>query len=536
MLPLGRRRRDDRGAVLVMTALIASVLMVFGAFAVDLGMQRVSRRDMQALADVVALDMAWEVDGIKTIDELALNTPNSDWNQALARSIARNSPSIGATPSVTLEVGYLDPAGDFQPMTLGTDKPTAVRARAASRVEFHLSPTDDGGSTQRWAVAANQDSACFGVGSYAVRLATKDSALLNRMLGDALGTTVLGYDGLVDANVSLLAITAALRAGSPNGVLDPSQVKLGDFVLATATALTNTPGADTADVGLLQAIYAQLDFPNKVVDLGKLVNVGTGNMSAIDATFNVLSLIHGAAIVADGNHLLGVPTLGVTLPSVTNLTARLTVIEAPQFACDTGTAKTSQIALELHGHVNVDLLGALGITLASVTGDISVTFNLANASATLNDVHCTNGAADGVSLNVLDQNLAATTVDFSGLGVKPLGLPTIPLVGLSVSTAQPNPSGVFSLAVPTYYYPSMFATPQVPQPVPHVTSSQLTLLGINLGPTIVTPLLDVVLNPIVDKVNNELTNVVSPLLGLNLAGADLTVLPTPTCTKPRLRG
>jgi hypothetical protein len=38
-----RRRRDERGAVLVMTSLVASVLMVLGAFAVDLGMQRVSR-------------------------------------------------------------------------------------------------------------------------------------------------------------------------------------------------------------------------------------------------------------------------------------------------------------------------------------------------------------------------------------------------------------------------------------------------------------------------------------------------------------
>jgi hypothetical protein len=82
----------------------------------------------------------------------------------------------------------------------------------------------------------------------------------------------------------------------------------------------------------------------------------------------------------------------------------------------------------------------------------------------------------------------------------------------------------------------MYQTPQATQTVPHVTSSQLTLLGINLGPTIVTPLLNIVLNPIVDEVNNQLTNQVSPLLGLNLAGADLTVLHTPTCTKPRLRG
>jgi hypothetical protein len=89
----------------------------------------------------------------------------------------------------------------------------------------------------------------------------------------------------------------------------------------------------------------------------------------------------------------------------------------------------------------MSLIGALGISLASVTDDIS---------ATLNDVSCPNGAASSVTLNVLNQNLAATTVDFNGLGVKPPLLPNIPLVGLQVSTGQPSPTGVFPLAVPTY--------------------------------------------------------------------------------------
>ena len=56
------RRRDERGAVAVLTAALLTALVVMAAFVVDIGMQRVARRDMQALADVVALDLSRELD------------------------------------------------------------------------------------------------------------------------------------------------------------------------------------------------------------------------------------------------------------------------------------------------------------------------------------------------------------------------------------------------------------------------------------------------------------------------------------------
>ena len=49
--------------MLPMVAIMLTVLMGASAFAVDIGMQRVARRDMQALADAVALDVARLLDG-----------------------------------------------------------------------------------------------------------------------------------------------------------------------------------------------------------------------------------------------------------------------------------------------------------------------------------------------------------------------------------------------------------------------------------------------------------------------------------------
>ncbi|HSV40051.1 MAG TPA: hypothetical protein VLI04_14930, partial [Nocardioidaceae bacterium] len=247
MLQLLRaRRRDERGAVLMMSALMSMTFMLIAAMAVDLGVQRVARRDMQALADVVALDMARQLDGVKTTSVLVVST---EWTNALAQSVARNGDTIGTAPNVTATAGKLNGTGDFVTTAAG-EIPSAVRIAAGTTTDFNFAG-GTGGAT-RWAVAAQEDQACFGVGSFAVRLATADSSLLSSILGDALGTTLLGYNGLADAKVSLLGLTAALAAASPTGVLDPSQVKLGDLVLASATVLTNTPGADTADIGLLQ--------------------------------------------------------------------------------------------------------------------------------------------------------------------------------------------------------------------------------------------------------------------------------------------
>ena len=50
------RERDQRGAVTLMMTVMLAVLMVSCAFVVDLGMKRVARSDVQALADVVRPD------------------------------------------------------------------------------------------------------------------------------------------------------------------------------------------------------------------------------------------------------------------------------------------------------------------------------------------------------------------------------------------------------------------------------------------------------------------------------------------------
>ncbi|WP_141006782.1 hypothetical protein [Nocardioides humi] len=85
---------------MLMTVPLLAVLLVSGAFAVDLGMQRVARADMQALADVVALDLARELDG-RTVNALV-----DVLEEKKERSLARNHDMVGsAKPDLAVTMG-----------------------------------------------------------------------------------------------------------------------------------------------------------------------------------------------------------------------------------------------------------------------------------------------------------------------------------------------------------------------------------------------------------------------------------------------
>ena len=166
-------RGDERGAVAVLTAFLMVVVLGVGALVVDLGMQRAARGDMQGLADLVALDLARDLDG-RTVAQLQ---PVLTADAAL--SVQRNRSVLGeGAPQLGIEMGQLGPTGIFVPMTTGV--PTAVRVQAATKVAFAFAGITGvkDGAVARSAVANKEASACYTVGSYAASLDTQNSLLL----------------------------------------------------------------------------------------------------------------------------------------------------------------------------------------------------------------------------------------------------------------------------------------------------------------------------------------------------------------------
>src|SRR3546814_956158 len=92
LVPRGRER-DESGAVAVMVGLLTVVLVGVCSLAIDIGYQRVAKRDMQAIADIVSMDMARKLDG-KTTGQLS----GATWTDALADSLNRNANSSVGEP------------------------------------------------------------------------------------------------------------------------------------------------------------------------------------------------------------------------------------------------------------------------------------------------------------------------------------------------------------------------------------------------------------------------------------------------------
>ena len=98
------RQRTSGGRLPLFVALILSVLMGMTALVVDLGMQRVTGADLQALADVVALDLAREIQGGRTQADLAPEGDTGNSSSAVSQSKARNADVFGQ--NVVLDVDW----------------------------------------------------------------------------------------------------------------------------------------------------------------------------------------------------------------------------------------------------------------------------------------------------------------------------------------------------------------------------------------------------------------------------------------------
>lgn len=529
-------KRDERGGVLVVMAAAITVLVIVAGFAVDLGMQRVARRDMQALADIVALDLARLLDG-READEVRDGDANfASLTETLAASVNRNKGSaLGEDPACAPnpacvqpylvkvnEAGVYPRQADGKPVPVtGTAIPNAVVVIASTKVAFAFAGVVGAseGGVSRTAVAAAEESACFRMGSFALGLAT-NSSVLAAIVGPAAAARVLSYNGLVGANVSLLGIAGELGAGTPDALLTSPGVTVGAFLDASAAVLTSEGGPSNvqlaSDLATLKSDLGLL--ANSSIDFGEILDLGTGNNSALDADVNVLDILTSGLIVANGVNSVAIPNFNLNVLG-SNLTARLTITEAPRIACNDGEARTAQGRIELTGQIN--------LAVARLR-NVSLTIGLANASGMLNDDDPTCDPSN-LRVDTYGQTLANVRLQADIRSLPILFLGSLPLGTIDSGAPPVQPNGIYDLPIPNSY-----DTP--------VTTNNGTV-GLDLSNATVSLLgvLDVgvllqQLSPLVTGVSNLLTNAILPALGVSTAGADLFAQREPTCQSPALVG
>lgn len=529
------RRRDERGVIAVAVAIITCFALVpLSAYAVDIGVQRVARRDAQAVADMVALDLGRQLDG-RNYGQIQPTL------QALAnKSVARNSDAAGA-PTVTAQLGTVNtsnydannPDSYFTPMSSPSGIPNAVKVTAIGQVRFSI----EGGSggVMRTAIGLAQGQVCFNVGSWAANLDSAHSLLLNKLLNDSLHLSVISYTGLASANVTLGALAAALGVGTVDGLLNLDHLSLGQLYLATAQVLQNQSG-NAANITLLNQL-ASSSVGATTIKFGDLIDIAPGDSAALNSSINVLNLVAGSAMIANGTNALVVPSLTVGVPSLTSTTVSLKVIQAPILHCGPvgDSVSTSQVDLTVHADVaNLNILGLQ----ASTQIDLGV--HLATATATVSNVFCgTPAGADVAVASALSQLTSSVPID-----LKLLGLPIVHVDG-GINTTAPAATNTVQLRIPSDSVPVTKSTGSgTVLPTLDLSSLNATVLGVlplgvsqagilsGVVSTIITP----IVNPLINNLNWIVTDPLSDLLGLNLGGADITFLSAPTCNNPVLAG
>lgn len=601
-------RRDDRGAILPLVAITVTLLIVIAAFAVDLGRQRVARRDMQAVADVIALDMVRQLDGrtqavIKAtsewrggLEDSVRNNLNMDGNPAIStqQQQADAIATVSGSPLVVkVRMGLVDPeTGVFTSPIPYPDVPNAVRVTTSTSVDFAFAPGS--GGAQRTAVASSEANTCFSVGSFLVGLSQEPDtlvAMLNPILGDT-DLTAVGYQGLADANISLLDLIQAssINVGSVDELLAANNITVADIFLASAEVLRDRGGAaNIANADLLTHLASVSVVASQTVAIGQLMDLSTAGEGALDAEFNLLDLVAGAATVANGINFVGVPALNINVPNLVYTTTSLSIIEAPHQACggEGAVAKTAQVTSSTSGTfgTTVTVPPPLGGTI-SIGGPLALVTNIAQARGTLGEVTCDPDVIPidvATDLATMSEALTlAITGDNIGLGTNVQGVPG--LLTADITATQTLTSSLSKSAstgttlewdIPTTdTYDTVKTTNSGANTLPHATvnaATSITITDIRVGgiplnsipllgnplknaviasaTTLVNALLgatgvvgisvsaiaNVTVNPLIDNLNLVIGDLAG-VLGLDLAGADVAVKEFAKCNAPVLRG
>lgn len=531
--------RRDRGAVIPIVALLLPALMIMTSFAVDLGRQRVLRRDLQADADVIALDLVRLANG-RTAQEIEETDPGA-YVAYVNGSFARN----GVEPVTSLaearqkiDFGTWDPATSPAWDAAG-DPPNAVRVSLDGVLDYYFQPGV--GESSRTAIATRTDRAGFSIGSYAAAVSSGSSAMLNALLGDALDLGVLGYDGLATAQVSLQDIAAELGGLTPEELFS-GDVSVRDVLEASATILRRADPT-SAQATLLDGIVTSGASAQLLddVSLRDALQVATGGEeAATQSSVNVLDLLAASAFLANGSTGLGIPTISLGPPGM-QLQGALTLIQGPVTAYGPigTTAGTSQLDATLVSTTGTVALGEFtagaidsvlpgaGTTLCSLLGLVpllcgpqpvtaelvlTVGLDLASATGTIDHIRCTD-AVEELGIDV-DSQLASTAFGVAVLLTS--GTRTLGTVQLTGSSTRP---GVNNAGVDFVLPPDQFGVFKDASPASGPLLGPTSLDGTSQLGTLLTSTLSAQLNGIVTTANNAVVTPLASLFGMSVASA-----------------
>ncbi|WP_256749471.1 TadG family pilus assembly protein [Mesorhizobium sp. Mes31] len=408
---LARLMLSDRKAnFAVMTALSAPVALALAAVAIDEASIYTERREAQAMVDLAAITAASNITNIQAavvttltdngMPGVVVQGSGQTIPAAVGKTVVTVTPGRYATSTANVSQRFQAGVTPYNAVHV-TLKKIPARYFASSLIPTPVIGTE--------ATASMTPQATFSVGS---RLLSVNGGILNALLSGLLGgnisLSVMDYNGLISADVSVLSFVDALATqvnvtgGTYSDVL-ASKASVGQV----ATAMANVPGLGNTAKVALQTIASKSTSTVKIplsslVDLGSLGSLGLGQRPAglgVDAS--AMGMLTAAAVLANGTNQAQVD-LGATIPGLLSTKLTIAIGEPAQFSPwlsvgEIGTVvRTAQTRIKLVASVGVGTPGlGGGISLLAVNLPLNV--EVAYAEAKLTDITCPKGPS---SINV----------------------------------------------------------------------------------------------------------------------------------------
>jgi uncharacterized membrane protein len=541
------RKKDERGAILILSTVGLVLALIAGGLAVDVGFIAQEARDNQKVADLAAMD--------------AVRMLPDDPTQAARDSAIRNGFTDVNPPNFVVETGTYS-GGVFT--ASGLSGATAVRVSVTSIHDNTFPFLNDGQEVTRRGIATNEAMGGFSIGSSLATFDTARSGLLNRFMGGMLRGTGLdisavSWSGLAGGNLTLEALrlqraSMGLAAGTVSEMLN-TDVTMGQLLQASAQALALQGPTGVAQAAILDTLRTQATATTLTsFKLGRMISVEQGGEEmAAGSTLNVFQLVTGAAQVANGNHLVEVSSVGITVPNVVSTKVALKVIEPPKFYFGPvgGSVSTSQIELTVTPTLNLPVSVA-GLANVVVTNTLPVKITGAGATGTLTAAEC--GTPPSMTVTVdpsaFSGSVGATLNARAYLQVL---FSVVPIADIVIPTTNVVPTTDGGPTDLTFLYPSQFPPPLGTTTSQHAGSNPVGLNGltqVNTGtPTVqlltLTPLpvpvgaivaaVKNALNPVLGNVDSLVLTPLLDVLGLDVGSGDVTALSL-KCGTPTLIG
>lgn len=334
MHPFNRRTPGRQSGSVVINSVIALSLLVIVLVGTELGYMFFVKRELQKTADLAALAGAQVLQGDSCTTATAAAIANA----------ARNLPTgLAPVAADSVVCGHWDPAS--RPTAPHFGPPESGQKFNAVRVTINRTPAlllaGLPGNLPRPigvdAVAAQKHPlAALNIRSTLVSVDDTQSPLLNAVFGGLLGGSLnldaVGWKGLIDADVQLLAFLdeLALELGIGAGKYDEvlaADATVGTLVQAMINALQRNGGTAQAAIdalGLVK-IAANAAAAQPLLKLGTLLGVQAGTDAAgLDSGIQVFQLLQGVVQAANGKNGVAVDV------SLAGINASIKVIEPPQ--------------------------------------------------------------------------------------------------------------------------------------------------------------------------------------------------------------